>query len=478
VLKKTLLRMMLAGVGVLGSVGTATAQPAPPAVPPAPSPAPGAPVARAFSLAEALAYARVHQPELGAAVARLDAVRADASVTRAGWYPKVVGTAQMIVATANNSTGTYLSVPAFDNPRISSTPAASAASASFVPAVTTLLGAGMRQEVFDFGRIAAQAAADDLRADAQRASAEATRLLVEYEVEETFFAVFTAKSLLDAAEKAYARAAVHRDLAKVGVGSGLRRPIELTRAEAVLDRYELDRVQGRLGVSVAESVFAAAVGVPDPLLDISGEPPPSTDLPAIGGALAGALARSPELTAAVARAEAQHRQTSAIAAETRPNLYLTSALSVNSGGAAPSSGSPLYGRGLLPMVPNWDVGLVLAWPVFDETVRARVRRSELEEAAQRKEVAVVQRRLVAAVERAYLELDAAREALPVLRRGLAAAIANYDQASARFEGGLGNAVELADAEELRTSAEIKLALGTFDVARARSALGRVIAEHL
>jgi len=65
----------------------------------------------------------------------------------------------------------------------------------------------------------------------------------------------------------------------------------------------------------------------------------------------------------------------------------------------------------------------------------------------------------------------------VLRRSLDAAVANYAQADARFRSGLGNAVELADAEALRTDAEIQLALGSFELARARAALGRAIAER-
>jgi len=44
--------------------------------------------------------------------------------------------------------------------------------------------------------------------------------------------------------------------------------------------------------------------------------------------------------------------------------------------------------------------------------------------------------------------------------------------------GIGNAVELADAEAVRTNAEIQLALGEFELARARAAFGRAIAEGL
>ena len=54
--------------------------------------------------------------------------------------------------------------------------------------------------------------------------------------------------------------------------------------------------------------------------------------------------------------------------------------------------------------------------------------------------------------------------------------ANYAQADARFKAGLGTSVELADAEGLRTEAEIQLVLGEFELARARAAFGRTIAE--
>ena len=72
----------------------------------------------------------------------------------------------------------------------------------------------------------------------------------------------------------------------------------------------------------------------------------------------------------------------------------------------------------------------------------------------------------------------ARDALPALQHELEAARANYAQADARFKAGLGTSVELADAEALRTDAEIQLALGTFELAKARAAFGRAIAEGL
>jgi outer membrane protein TolC len=83
----------------------------------------------------------------------------------------------------------------------------------------------------------------------------------------------------------------------------------------------------------------------------------------------------------------------------------------------------------------------------------------------------------ALVQQAYLGASVARSAIPALLRALEAARANYDQAEARFNAGLGDAVELADAEALRTQAEINLIVGRFELARARVAFGRAIAEE-
>ncbi|HEX4459181.1 MAG TPA: TolC family protein [Polyangia bacterium] len=432
---------------------------------------------RSLSLAEALAYAAAHQPDLRAAAARVEAVRTRRDVSQARWYPTLTAAAELVASTTNNSTGSYLAVNGIDNPRVSATAARTAATASFQPYPSSLLGFGARQEVYDFGRISAQSAADALRTDAERLSAAGVKLVIENAVQEAYFAVYAAKAVVRASESAYVRAQAHRDQAKAGVDVGMRRPIELTRAQAVLDRYELERLRARGGVVVAQAVLAAAVGVPDYRLDIAATPPSLAELPSLQAAFE-TMDRNPELKSVLTLMRAQEQQTRSIAAEMRPNLLVSGAISGNAGGAPPSSGGSAEYHGLLPVVPNWDVALVLSWPIFDQTVRARVRQSKADAQLYRAQAEAVQRRLAASIEEAYTEVVTARDALPVLQRTLDAAIANYNQASARFNVGMSNAIEMADAEDLRTTAEIDLARGTFDVARARAALGRFIAEGM
>jgi outer membrane protein TolC len=429
--------------------------------------------AQAMTLNQALDYARAHQPSLRAAMARVAALRADADVARSQWYPAVTGTAQLFATTTNNTTGSYVSVPGFDNPRVSATKAEATTTATLVPEPSTLVGAGIRQTVFDFGRIGALAAAADLRADVERAALAAVSLRVDYAVEEAYFAVSAAHAVQTASDQAYARSVVHRDLARAGVESGMRRPIELTRAEATLDRYDLGRIHARRGVALAESLLAAVVGIPEARLDVSGPPPSPPGLPPLADVLGAAADHSPDLLVARARVRAQEGATRAVEREARPTLFVSGALSGNAGGAAPSSGFSAVGSGLLPLVPNWDAGVVLAWPLFDATVRARADRSRAEEDVSREEAEVERQRIVSAVEQAYTDVEAARAALPVLRHQTDAAVANYQQASARFDAGMSNAVELADAEEIRTDAEIQLALGTFELTRTQVALWRL-----
>jgi outer membrane protein TolC len=445
---------------------------------PAESPQATSTVARAMTLPDALAYARAHQPLIRAGLARVAARIDEASVPSAQWLPRVGITGQVVGGTVNNTTASYLTTDTMGIPRIGGTSAASAS--SWKPYPSTLVGAGIRQEAFDFGRISAQRAAADALVEVQKEQASVTLLDVEFAVEEAYFAVFAAKGVLSASEDAYARAKVHRDLAKGGVASGLRSPIELTRAEAELARYDIGRIRATGGVAIAQSVLAAAIGAPEASVDVAGDSPRPAEMPSLAEAIRRAAIRDPRVRQALAQIRASEERTRAVGAELRPDVSLTTTFTGRAGGAPPSgaTASTLTGDGWLPYVPNWDVGLVVQWPIFDGTVVARREASRAGEAVARDDLDVARQEQVAAIERTHTFFDVASRALPGLEQAVTAARANYEQADARFRAGLGTAVELADAEDLRASAEINLALGQFDVARARAAFGRAIAEGL
>jgi outer membrane protein len=431
---------------------------------------------QSFTMKQALAYAHAHQPAIREALARVSARMEEAKIPTAQWLPTVAVTAQLYAATANNTTAMFMQSPFMELPRIGAT--ASTATGTFSPYASTLVGVGVTQEVFDFGRIEAQRAAADAQVEVERRRSDTERLDIDFGVEEAYFSVSAAKAIVRASDEAYERSRVHRDLAKRGVDAGLRSPIELTRAEADLTHFDVGRIKARGGESVAQSVLSAAIGSPDAAVDIASETLQPTDMPALPEAIALAKQRDPRLAETIARLKAAEAQTSAIGATLRPDLTLTGTLSGRAGGAAPSSGPSANGDGWVPNVPNWDAGIVLSWPLFDGTVHARQSAASSAEEVHRSDIAVVSEQDLAEVRQAYIQVQVASNAVVALANAVVAARANYEQANARFNSGIGNAVELADAEAVRTSAEIQLALGQFDLGRARAAFGRAIAEGL
>jgi outer membrane protein TolC len=430
---------------------------------------------RSMTLAEALRYARNHQPSLQSALARVAAAAADTRVARAQWFPAFGATLQAIEGTTNNSTASYIGVREVAIPRIGGT--AIHGAATFTPSTSTLAALGAGQEVFDFGRIAAQAAVADIAYEAERYRAGAERLRIELLVKDAYFAVHGARAIVRAAEDAYGRARVHRDMAAAAVKSGLHAPIELTRAEADLTKFDVGRIRAGGSLTTARAVFAAAVGLDERMLDAAGEPPPLAPAPSVDAGLKQALDRDPSLQEARARVRGAGAIADAIGAELRPDLALTATFSERAGTATPSNGpvSPDYGP--LPTVPNWDVGLVLRWPVYDPVVVARRTAAAARVDVARADLDSLVQQEAAAVQQGYEAVEVAQAALVGLHRAVDAAGANYAQAEARFKAGLGTSLELADAEALRTEADIQLAVGRYDVLRARALLARLFGEE-
>ena len=429
---------------------------------------------RAISLREAISYARIHQPSLVAARARVAVARGQAELPRAARSPRVTAGAELLVGTNNNTTTSYGGPLGFDIPRIGGTPAN--APASWSPEPSTLAGVGVRQEVYDFGRLSAQADALDLFARATEEDAQSADLDLVLFVEQSFYAVHGARAVREAADAAVKRAQEHRDFANANVKAQLRPPIELTRAEADLARREADLVRADGALRAAQQVLAAAIGATEPALDAGADDMTYAAPVAIDAALGDLDRREPSVRAAIDALLGQRALTQAIEAELHPDLSLSAGVTGRAGGSTVASNPTPTGAGWFPDVPNWDAMVVLSWPLFDRTIDARAEVSHRLERVRAAEVDAQREKLRAQIAQATEELVVSEKALPALQRAVDAATANLDQANARFAKGLGTAVELADAEGLLTDSQIQLAVGQFQRARARARLARVIAE--
>lgn len=431
------------------------------------------PALRTMTLDDALAYARTHQLAFTAAKQRIEAGTKDAEAVSAQWLPRLGAFVQLVGATANNSTTTLLGNAAVDIPRVGGTKVSS--TMDMQPYASTAVAVGIRQELYDFGRIAAERSAVETLVEVERQRTRGLGLDVTFTVSQAYYAVLAAHAVADASRAAFERASQHRDLARANVQSGMRPPIELTRAEADTARYEAGTMRADAALHVARGVLAATIGAPDIEVDVApaaGEP---NALPSLDALLVRA-GDAPLVKELRARLDAQRAETSRLEAQTRPNLFATAALSSRAGGSPPSAGPVPTGDGWLPVVPNYDVGIVLSWPLVEPTFSRRADASRAREGAFGAEAELAMRNQRALIANAWREADVAMRSLGALVHAADAARANYEQAEQRFKVGLGTSTELADAQAVRADADIQLAVGRFQMARTRAVLARAIAE--
>lgn len=430
---------------------------------------------RQVALRDALEQARHQHVDLAVVRARVQAARLDAEVPQKRWQPTVGASAQFLAGTTNNTTASYLGSPLVDIPRIGSTRSV-AGLGSLTPEPTTLATVGARQMLYDGGLVAAEQAVADAQLRAETQTARSAWLDVSLRVEEAWFAVRAAHQVLLAAEQARTRALAHRDLVAALVKQKLRPMADQTREEAQLQRSEVDVLQAQAGLAVTRALLAASMGVVEAEIDAAEVSEPLPPSPSLEEAAQRAIRQSPRLQAAAARLAAQEAQTRVHEAEARPELHASAGVSMRAGGAQPSSGQPAELGGWLPEVPNWFAGVVLNWPLYDAHKSAQTRTSQAHAQILAREIEAMREARRVTVQRAWATVQFALQTLPALQKAQEAARLNDAQAQALLQRGLNSGVEVTDAATRLAEADIAVATGQFQAARARAQLARAMAE--
>jgi outer membrane protein TolC len=149
-----------------------------------------------------------------------------------------------------------------------------------------------------------------------------------------------------------------------------------------------------------------------------------------------------------------------------PHVNVQSAFAARGSGAE-VPGQPLQGNGFGLQIPNWAAGVSVTFPGFDVfTVRAR-RRVELQNelAEQARHEQTIQN-LTAQETRARALMAAATDIARNTPTERTAATEAESRARARYESGLTNITEVAEAQRLLAQAEADDAVARFAVWRA------------
>jgi outer membrane protein len=416
--------------------------------------------ATASTLAQAVEAAVKNYPSVRVSREQVNAAAAGIQLARTAYLPRIDTLALVNRATRNNVFGLLLPqsvIPSMSGPAIGTN--------NFGTVWGSAVGVLVAWEPFDFGLRQANVAVASAARRQSEAEVKRTQFEVAVTTADTYLTVVAAQETMRAAQAGVDRAEVVLRTTNALVNSQLRPGADASRADAELAAARTQLIQADEAADVARATLSQFIGVDPERISVSApgllQLPPERTVTQFDAA-ANPLAL--EQTAVIERTRAQLR---ALERSYFPRFYLQGA-AYSRGTGAELDGRRLGGlNGLAPNVQDYAVGFSVTFPVMDfESLRAREAaqsadiRSEVARAAQ------IATDLRAQWNRAVASLEGSRRIAANTPVQVAAARTATEQATARYQSGLGTIDQVAEAQRLLTQAEIDEALARLAVWRA------------
>jgi outer membrane protein TolC len=413
-----------------------------------------------LTIQQAVESALRNYPSIQVSQEQIEAASAGIQLARAAYLPRVDTLAQVNRATRNNIFGLLLPqsvLPSISGPVLGSNNLGSVWGSA--------VGATVTWEPFDFGLRGAGV----LAATAARTRNEATLKRTQFEVSvaaaDAFLTLVAAQETVRAAQAGVTRAESLARVVHAQADAQLRPGADASRAEADLAASRIQLVQAQQSRDVARALLSQFVGIPPEQISVSAtrllELPPDQAIAAFDAA------RNPIAVEQNALIDQKKAELRVLEKSYGPHLYAQGA-AMSRGTGADTSGDRLGGaNGLAPNTQNYALGFSITFPIMD---RSSIHAKETGQSASiRVETARYQQittELTTRRNTALALLDGSRKVAANTPVAVAAAMMASQQANARYQAGLGNIVEVADAQRLQTQVEIDDALARLSVWRA------------
>ena len=412
----------------------------------APPRGPARPV-KTFTLEEAINYALANYPAVRAALEQVNSAKSAVALARTSYLPLLNPIYQANRATQNQVVGIFLPSPIA--PSIEG-PVQPYSATNFW---NTQGGALLSWEPFDFGL--RRATIDQARSVEHKSNAdvELTRLQVASATGGYFLNSVSAQQAVEAAQANVRRWEVFDHTVHVLAEQELRPGADASRADAELAVARTQLFQAQAVEQQARALLASLLGAAPNAAQVEASPllasPRAESLPATPPS-AHPLARDQQASVDEVRAQ-QH----VLGRTDFPRLFLASEVFARGSGANPD-GTPAGGvTGLGLSRSNWVAGISVVFPnLFDfSALRDQKRMAQARERSQEAKYQQTLQDLSGQIAAAQAALEAALQVAKNTPIELEAARQTETQARARYQAGLTNLVEVAEAEGLLAQAE-------------------------
>ncbi len=332
---------------------------------------------------------------------------------------------------------------------------------------TYSFGITASQLIWDFGQTSEKWVAAKSTADAQRYEEQVTRLNIVSAVRQAYFLARANKELVDVAQETLSNQLKHLVQVQAFVQVGTQPEIALAQQKAAVANAKVQLIASENNYDTAKAQLnesAGLVGGTEYDVTDEQEPPIEDEEQPLETLVEKAFGARPELASLWKQEDAQHATIRSAKGGYGPALTAT-------GGASESA--------ILPNAPspNVNVGATLTWLLFQGGLtRATVRAAEANLASITSTRDLTRLQIQLGVNTAQLAVRASKATIGAADEAATSAHEQLRLAEQRYATGVGNIIELDDAQVAYTSAAAQAVRARYNLASARAqllaALGR------
>ncbi|KAF0121308.1 MAG: type I secretion outer membrane protein [bacterium] len=323
-------------------------------------------------------------------------------------------------------------------------------------------GVSLKQNIYDFGKTTTRVEIQRLNLDSSRLDLENVSDQIVFNVKQAYYRVLQAKRNRDVAEEAVRQFKKHLEQAKGFYEVGTKPKFDVTKAEVDLSNAKLNLIKAENAIKVSRVILSNTMGMPDATeyslvdnltfvrYDITLEDMLKT-----------AYNKRPDLTSILIKKKAAEASIEMSKKDYYPTL----------------SGNATYGRvgERFPLEDSWNVGMTISFPVFSGLST----RYQVEEAMENLNVLkaneeALKQGVVLEVQQAYLNLKDVEERIPTAELIVKQAEENLEMANGRYAAGVGNPIEVTDAEVSLSNAKTAYIQSLYDYKATRASLEKAM----
>jgi outer membrane protein len=383
-----------------------------------------------LNLKRCIEIALKKQPGIAAAVGNVEVNTSLVEQAKSNYYPQINWSSSYnrVSPASNRSFVTSTGTTGSSGGIISS----SGGSGSFDEYST---GFGLNQLIYDFGKTPTEVKIQNLTLGASRSDLENTTDQVILAVKQAYYGVVQAKYNVLVAQDTVKQTSQHLEQAKGFYEVGTHPKFDVIKAEVDLSNAQLNLIKSQNALKISIVSLNNAMGIPDaPEYSIDENMSFARYEITLEDALTKAYQNRPDLKSIVSKKQASERSI---------ELARTGYYPVLTGNASYS----WSGEKLSSLEHGWDVGAALTFPLFNGFLtKYQVEEAKANLNILRANEESLRQAIFQDVQQAYLTLRAAEEAIPTAKLGVKQSQENLDIANGRYKAGVGNPIEVTDAE--------------------------------